>query len=108
MSQEKVDRRKYEKTHRKELIRKQRIKTALTVILSVVIICGGGGWIGYAMYTNYQERLPRSTCQVDTTAMENYLNEMYTAVSEESEDAEAAEDTDAEAAEDAGADADTE
>ena len=40
MSQSKVDQRKYEKKHRKEILRKQKVKKVLAVTITIVVIAG--------------------------------------------------------------------
>ncbi len=51
MSQNKVDRRKYEKKHRAELMRKEKAKKAAAITLVVVVICGIlAGTVGYQIY----------------------------------------------------------
>lgn len=51
MSQNKVDRRKYEKKHRAELMRKEKAKKAAAITIVVVVICGIlAGTVGYQIY----------------------------------------------------------
>ncbi len=61
MSQEKVERYKQEKAHRKENVEKERRKKKAGRILTWVVIlavCGGiGGAIGVTFYNDYQARL---------------------------------------------------
>lgn len=61
MSQEKVERYKQEKAHRKENVEKERRKKKAGRILTWVIIltvCGGiGGAIGVTFYNDYQAKL---------------------------------------------------
>lgn len=61
MSQEKVERYKQEKAHRKENVEKERRKKKAGKVLTWVIIlavCGGiGGAIGVTFYNDYQAKL---------------------------------------------------
>ncbi len=50
MSQAKVDKRKQEKLHRKEIMRKQKIKHYAALCLTAVIGIGIVGYIGYSAY----------------------------------------------------------
>ena len=38
MSQSKVDKKKYEKKHRKEILRKQKIKKIIAITVTIVVI----------------------------------------------------------------------
>lgn len=56
MSQEKVDKRKYEKQHRKQIEKKRKIKTALIVIGCALVIGAIIGFpIGYFYYNKHKE-----------------------------------------------------
>lgn len=57
MSQEKVDKRKYEKYHRKEIEKKNRMKITVTTIVSVVIV---GMIIGIPLGYKLYEMMPRT------------------------------------------------
>lgn len=61
MSQEKVERYKQEKAHRKENVEKEKRKKKAGKILTWVVIlavCGGiGGAIGVTFYNDYQAKL---------------------------------------------------
>lgn len=50
MSQSKVDQRKYEKKHRKEILRKQKVKKVLAVTITIVVIAGIVGSIAGVRY----------------------------------------------------------
>lgn len=41
MSQSKVDKKKYEKKHRKEILRKQKIKKIIAITVTIVVIVAG-------------------------------------------------------------------
>ena len=76
MSQEKVDRYKEKKANRKKIMRKEKImdvvrKTVLTVIALALV-----GWLGFSGYTNYKESIPRSTVEVDYSAITEYMSSL--------------------------------
>lgn len=55
MSQAKVDKRKYEKIHRKELERKRKIKVVATTIVTCIVI---GALVGFPIGYRYYKSLP--------------------------------------------------
>ena len=97
MSQEKVDRYKEEKKNRKKIIKKQRFqsilfKTAGTLVAVILV-----GWVGYSAYDTITSgaAADSKTYSMDTTAVDEYLNEMAAAQTESESEAE----TESEAAE---------
>lgn len=56
MSQAKVDKRKYEKVHRKEIEKKRKIKTA---VISIVIALVVGGVVGVPMGLSIYKSIPK-------------------------------------------------
>ena len=73
MSQKKVDQYKYEKTHRKELMRKQKTMHAVRSIIMGVVAIALVGWLGYSAYGVYVDSQPRQEVVVDYDAFEGYL-----------------------------------
>lgn len=57
MSQEKVDKRKYEKYHRKEIQRKQKIKTTILAVIGVLVL---GTAIGIPLGYKIYESIPKT------------------------------------------------
>lgn len=58
MSQEKVDKRKYEKYHRKEIQKKQRIKTTIGIVFFVLILGTAIGIpLGYKIYESIPKKI---------------------------------------------------
>lgn len=55
MSQEKVDKKKYEKTHRRSLLRKKKLEEFLSIACVSIIGLAIVGWIGFSIYTKVQE-----------------------------------------------------
>ena len=51
MSQEKVDKKRYERDHRRSIIRKKKIEEALSIVCVSVIGLAIVGWIGFSIYT---------------------------------------------------------
>ena len=90
MSQEKVDRYKEEKKNRKKIVKKQRFqsilfKTAGTLVAVILV-----GWIGYSAYDAIAlgATADSKTYSMDTTAVDEYLNEMAAAQTESESEAE--------------------
>ncbi|MDO4345641.1 MAG: hypothetical protein Q4C50_12675 [Eubacteriales bacterium] len=75
MSQEKVDRYKKEKANRQQIMKKEKREKMLWKIggsaLALVLV----GWIGFSAYDHFHVET-RNTYQVDTAAVDDYLNNM--------------------------------
>lgn len=81
MSQKKVDAYKAEKANREQLMKKEKrmllLEKAAAVLVCAALIC----WIGFSVYSNLtgtqeEAEAVTATTQVDTTAIDNYLNSM--------------------------------
>ena len=71
MSQSKVDQRKYEKKHRKEILRKQKVKKVLAVTITIVVIAGIVGSIaGVKIY----KAIPK---YVEASSLNSYIDKAY-------------------------------
>ena len=77
MSQEKVTKYKEEKVHRKETMKKQKrasiIRNTITSVVVVLVL----GWVGYSGVTYIIENRPRSSVDVDYTAISDYEDTLY-------------------------------
>lgn len=73
MSQEKVDQYKYEKAHRKEIMRKQKAMHTVRSLIMGIVALALVVWLGYSAYNVYEESQPRETVEVDYSAFEGYL-----------------------------------
>lgn len=73
MSQKKVEQYKYEKSHRKEIMRKQKmmhgVRSAIMGIVAIALV----GWLGYSAYGVYLDGQPRQEVEVDYSAFDGYL-----------------------------------
>ncbi|MBO6129831.1 MAG: hypothetical protein J6P79_13205 [Pseudobutyrivibrio sp.] len=77
MSQEKVDQKKYDKLHRKSLLRKKKLENALGIacvsIISVAIVA----WIGFSVYKKVEtaaaENVTYEYFDIDTSGIQDYL-----------------------------------
>ena len=56
MSQEKVDRYKEEKAHRKQNLKKAKAKSIAGRICAVAVAAVIIGWGGYSIYTHHEEK----------------------------------------------------
>lgn len=71
MSQSKVDQRKYEKKHRKEILRKQKIKKVAAVTATIVVIAAIVGSIaGVKIY----KAIPK---YVEASGLNSYIDKAY-------------------------------
>lgn len=76
MSQEKVDRYKEEKLHRKEIMRKEKIRHILRRCVVTVAALVLLGWLSYSAYNVYKTNQPRPTAEVDYTEFNNYIQNL--------------------------------
>lgn len=75
MSQAKVDKRKYEKKHRKEIERKKKIKTTVTCVVAALII---GSIIGVPLGIRIYRSIPKFVGDSTLEAfVANYIDENY-------------------------------
>lgn len=74
MSQEKVDRYKNEKANRKKIMKKQKIKHAMSLTLVTLICVVCVGYIGYSAYGLYESNKTVETTEVNIDAINEYLN----------------------------------
>ncbi len=76
MSQAKVDRYKEEKANRKKTLARNKIKHTCGIIAGWVILIAIVGWAGTSVYSYYEASRPVETYYCDTTAIQNYLNDL--------------------------------
>lgn len=77
MSQAKVEKRKYEKKHRKELERKRKIKLLTKCVLWSLVI---GSVIGVPLALNYYKSIPKFVGDATLKAfVENYIDTNHSA-----------------------------
>ncbi|MEE0419274.1 MAG: hypothetical protein UDG86_04405 [Lachnospiraceae bacterium] len=90
MSQEKVDRYKEEKRNREKILKKEKRQTLLMKIGGAVVGIALVGWIGFSVYHQAANTANASgkTYSVDTAALDNYMNNMSAAESEDGSTAE--------------------
>ena len=81
MSQEKVDQKKYDKTHRRSLLRKKRLEEFLSIACVSIIGLAIIGWIGFSVYTKIQsadaENATVEYAEIDNSALQDYLATLY-------------------------------
>ncbi len=74
MSQAKVDKYKENKANRKEIMKKEkrvrRLEKIGVSILGLVIV----GWLGFSVYSAYENSIPKETAEVNYSAVEDYLS----------------------------------
>lgn len=80
MSQEKVDKKKFEKTHRRSLLRKKKLEEFLSIACVCVIAVGIVTWIGFSVYTKVEDsKEANATSQfyeIDSSALQEYLGSL--------------------------------
>ena len=82
MSQEKVNQKKYDKTHRKSILRKKKLEEALSLVVVFVIGVAIVGWIGFSIYTKVQsakeDTHTHEYVEVNTSALQDYMSTVDT------------------------------
>lgn len=80
MSQEKVDKKKFEKTHRRSLLRKKKLEEFLSIACVCVIAVGIVAWIGFSVFTKVEESKEANTTsqfyEIDSSALQEYLGSL--------------------------------
>ena len=80
MSQEKVDKKKFEKTHRRSLLRKKKLEEFLSIACVCVIAIGIVAWIGFSVYTKVEDSKEANTTsqfyEIDSSALQEYLGSL--------------------------------
>ncbi|SOC08274.1 hypothetical protein [Pseudobutyrivibrio ruminis] len=77
MSQEKVDKKRYEREHRRSIIRKKKLEEALSILCVAVIGLAIVVWIGFSIYTKAttaaEENATYEYYDITTEAIQDYL-----------------------------------
>ena len=80
MSQEKVDQKKYDKAHRRSILRKKKIEEALSLVCVGVIAVAIVVWIGFSVYNKVEstaaENITYEYYDITTTAIQDYLSSL--------------------------------
>ena len=80
MSQENVDKKKFEKTHRRSLLRKKKLEEFLSIACVCVIAVGIVAWIGFSVYTKVEASKEANTTsqfyEIDSSALQEYLGSL--------------------------------
>ncbi len=80
MSQEKVDKKKFEKTHRRSLLRKKKLEEFLSIACVCVIAVGIVAWIGFSVFTKVEDSKEANTTsqfyEIDSSALQEYLGSL--------------------------------
>ena len=74
MSQAKVERYKKEKAHRKQTIKKQKMKSFTARAAGVLVCAALLGWIGYSGYSKWEASQPAKTTEITVDALSEYIN----------------------------------
>lgn len=76
MSQEKVERYKKEKAHRKQTIKKQKMKSFTARAAGVLVCAALLGWIGYSGYSKWESSQPAKKTEITMEPISDYLNSL--------------------------------
>lgn len=80
MSQRKVDLYKEEKKNRKQIMKKEKFRTRIAVVVTVVVFAALIGWFSWAVYNNQKENAEaeagNQTTTLDLTMMESYQTQL--------------------------------
>ena len=78
MSQEKVERNKHLKAHRKEINRKKKFESYLAGIVTTIVCIGMVFWIGFSVYTksNNADSEANAKTGVNLSAITDYLTDI--------------------------------
>lgn len=82
MSQAKVDRYKEEKKNRRQILKKQKMEKLLWKICGSAAVLLLVAWIGVSAFGRLYEP-PRKMYEVDTTALEEYMDQLSADEAEE-------------------------
>lgn len=78
MSQEKVDKKKYDKAHRESLVRKKKFEEAISIVCVSIIAVAIVGWIGFSIYTKAQQAAAENHVyeyhDIDSSAIQDYIS----------------------------------
>ncbi len=78
MSQEKVDQKKYDKAHRKSMLRKKKIEEIASIACVSVIAIAIVAWIGFSVYNKVEtaaaENISYEYYDIDTSAIQDYFS----------------------------------
>ena len=80
MSQQKVDQKKYEKTHRRSLLRKKKLEEFLSIACVSVIAIAIVAWIGFSVFTKVEENAEANATteyfEIDSSGIQDYLSSL--------------------------------
>ena len=76
MSQAKVDKRKEEKINRKQIMRRNKIKSVLIKSAAVLVALAIIGWLGYSINQKRIAAIPRTNVSVNYEPLTSTMNEL--------------------------------
>jgi len=76
MSQQKVDKYKKDKANRSELIKKEKRTIRLEILLATTLVVVLLGWFGYSYYQRVEAGKPPTEYEIDSSAVDKYLDEL--------------------------------
>ena len=76
MSQEKVNKYKEQKAHRKETMKKEKRAALIRNIVASVVLVATIGWVGYSGVTYVIKHWPRPEVDVNYTSVADYVESL--------------------------------
>lgn len=76
MSQAKVEQHKQDKVNRKKIMAKERAQRIAARICAIIVLVAIVGWAGYTGYQYYESTRPTKTIYTDTSALNNYIQNL--------------------------------
>ena len=76
MSQEKVDKYKHQKAHRKEIMRKERMKSLVRRSVLAVLAIALVVWLGFSAHDSWVRNQPRNVAEVNFDSITEYMNSL--------------------------------
>lgn len=87
MSQRKVDEYKKQKANRQQIMKREKLRARLGVLVAAVIMIGLIGWFGVSVYQNAKASETKNktvaATTLDTSDVDTYLNDVRTAAEAE-------------------------
>ena len=85
MSQEKVDKYKHQKAHRREIMRKERMKSLVRRSILAVLAIALVAWLGFSAHDSWVRNQPRHVAEVNFDSITEFMNSQAEAGNEVAE-----------------------
>ena len=82
MSQQKVDKYKEYKANKSKIIKKEKRRVRVEIIAIAAVFVGLVGWFAFSFYGRVEATSPPKEYQIDSGAVDKYLNDLHAPVEE--------------------------